>query len=566
MINPLILKFMSSFLNGDASAGTGSSATGDSGKDFLSDMQNALRTSLKKISPATHGSMKTNAVSNENGYKYFLESFKKELLAQGKPLSQIFLKVSDFPLVKEFLLQSGFSSEKVDGFLKDLKSNSPDGKINLSYFFQKASELKSPADKKPQDKIISSAAIPYIESILRDFQFTPKETDSAISAARVQGGGLNLKQFLNKLREFGSGKPLADNYGVDNHLCQKITSKMEMIGISVKNKEKIQHISPQDFISSLEQSFQNGDKNDKESSDIKRTLNGLIKRITRKDQNISSASPIKISSNYDFTSSLNGEIKGRTHNNLFDKRSVPSFGKNNTNENKDISSFLNQKVDEVTGHGTLDVNTANVKERADIFLDLNKKMGSMNPTEKANDHIQAKIGQMDAPRNTASFNLSDTVGTAEYTDNSSRGYLQASLMEQVGKQISMSVLRGDRFVNLQLKPPELGTMKIKMDMKDHTLRLSMTAEHHSVKELLLNNIHQLKEALLQQGVKLDTFDVQIDYNFGQSLNGSKEGTNRGYGTKRDLDEKEYNSNMIAQGVSVVPTNMTLGNNLLHLVA
>ena len=139
-------------------------------------------------------------------------------------------------------------------------------------------------------------------------------------------------------------------------------------------------------------------------------------------------------------------------------------------------------------------------------------------------------------------------------------------MEQVGKQISRSILRGDRVVSLQLKPPDLGTLKIRMDMKDNTLRLAMTAEHHSVKELLLNNIHQLKEALLQQGVKLDKVDVQIDYNFGQSLNGSKDGTNRGSGTRRDLDEKQIHSNVLAQGTSAVPMNMPSENNLLHLVA
>ncbi|MGA8178920.1 MAG: hypothetical protein WB792_02595, partial [Desulfobacterales bacterium] len=225
MINPVILKFMSSLLNGDSTASANSSTSGDGGQHFLSEMQNALHASSNKSSPATREAMKANTASNETGYQSYLESFKKELLSQGKPLSGVFLKESDFPLIKKFLLQCGFSSEKADKFLKDLKTDSPDGHINLSYFFQKASELVSSKDKAHQDKIIGSTAVPYIESILRDFQFTPKETDNVISLARVQGGGLDLNQFVNKLKEISSRKPFADNNGVDQNLCRKIIAK-----------------------------------------------------------------------------------------------------------------------------------------------------------------------------------------------------------------------------------------------------------------------------------------------------------------------------------------------------
>jgi len=566
MINPVILKFMSSLLNGDSTAGANLSTSGDGGQHFLSEMQNALHASSNKSSPMTNESMKANTASNEKGYKYYLESFKKELLAQGKPLSDVFLKESDFPMVKKFLLQCGFSNKKADGFLKDLKTDSPDGKINLSYFFQKASELESSKDKANQDKIIASTAIPYIESILRDFQFTPKEVDNVISLARIQGGGLDLNKFVNKLKEIGSRKPLADNNGVDQNLCQKIITKMEMIGIPLKNKENIEKISPEDFIDSLEKTVKNADKSDKSSSEIKKTLDGLAKSVTRTDRNGSSASPVKISSNYDFINSLMEEKADKNRNPLFDKKQISSSEKNNTNINTAMSSFLKQKGDKVTHHGQLDVNTSNLKEKGNVISDLNKKVGLMNPVERDNDPIQAKTGQMDAPRNTASLSFADTIGTVEYNDNGSGAYLQTSLIDQVGKQLSRSILRGDRIVTLELKPPELGTVKIKLDMKDHTLRLGMIAEHHSVKELLLNNIHQLKEALLQQGVKLDKVDVQIDYNFGQSLNGSKEGTNSGPGSRRDFNEKRFSSDTLVQGTSVLPMNVTIKNNLLDLVA
>jgi flagellar hook-length control protein FliK len=566
MINPMLLNLVSSLLNGGESGSADSVTSGNGDRNFLFDMQNALHASSKKSSHVAHEPMKTDTVSNEKGYKYYLESFKKELLAQGKPLNEIFLKESDIPLVKKFLLQCGFLNEKIDGFLKDLKANSPGGQINLSHFFQMASELKSPEEKAYQDKIIASSAIPYIESILRDFQFTPKDMDNVFRAAKVEGGGLDLKKFVTKLKEINTQNPVADKKVNDQNLNQQIIAKMETIGIHLQNKEKIEQISLKDFAASLEQTAKSSNKNDKQSFEIKRTLDGLLKSVTPSDQNVSYTSSIKISQKYNFTNSLIEEKTDKNSNHLFDKKKISSSEKNKADGNEAISSFLKGKNDKVAHRGQLDVNTLNLKERSNIFSELNKKMGSMSPAERDNYRVQTETGQITAPRNTASFNLADAVGTVEYQDNGSRGYLQASLMDQVGKQISKSILRGDRIVRLQLKPPELGTVKIKMDIKDHTLKLGLITEHHSVKELLLNNIHQLKEALLHQGVKLEKVDVQIDYNFSQTMNGSKEGTNSGPGLRRDLNEKQFNSNMLVEGTSAAPMNMISKNNLLDLVA
>ncbi|MEJ2657229.1 MAG: flagellar hook-length control protein FliK [Desulfobacterales bacterium] len=529
-------------------------------------MQNALHASLKKSYHINHDPKKTDATSNEKGYKYYLETFKKALLAQGRPLNEIFLREGDLPMVKKFLLQCGFSLEKVEGFLKDLKADSPDGQINLSYFFQKASELNSPKEQVDQDRIIASSATPYIESILRDFQFTPKDLDSVFTAARVEGGGVDLKKLLAKLKEISTQKPLVDKGIDDQNICQKIIAKMEMIGIHMQNKEKIEQISLKDFLASLEQTAYGENKNDQLSAEIKSTLDGILKRVALSEQNVSSTSSVKISSNYNFTNSLIKERTDKNGNHLFGEKMTSSSEKNKMSGNEAISSFLKQKDDKIVNHGPFNTSTSNHKQKTDIFSGLNKKMGSMNLLERESYRVQTETGQMDGPKNTSSINFADTAKTVERGGNGSRSSLQASLIDQVGKQISRSILRGDRIVRLQLKPPELGTVKLKIDMRDDTLKLGMITEHHSVKELLLNNIHELKQALLHQGVKLEKFDVQINYNFGQTLNGSKEGTNNGHGTGKDLNEKQLNLDTLSEETSVVPVNIISKNSLLDLVA
>ena len=94
----------------------------------------------------------------------------------------------------------------------------------------------------------------------------------------------------------------------------------------------------------------------------------------------------------------------------------------------------------------------------------------------------------------------------------------------------------------------------------------MIAEHHSVKELLLNNVHELKEALVQHGVKLEKVDVEINYNFGQSLNASKEETDNGHRWRQDVDGEKFHSDNHTEGPHERHRNIMSGSNLVDLVA
>jgi flagellar hook-length control protein FliK len=171
---------------------------------------------------------------------------------------------------------------------------------------------------------------------------------------------------------------------------------------------------------------------------------------------------------------------------------------------------------------------------------LTLKMGG-----KEEGHIiKSETGKMDIPHNIGSSTSSDIINNVKQQPVSARDLLPAYLVNQVGKQISRSILRGERVIRFQLKPPDLGTVKLEMNIKDNILKLGMIAENSLVKELLLSNVHELKQALVEQGVKLDKLDVQINYNFGQSLADSKESTkqnqrwNKGMNSIPFIEESE----------------------------
>jgi flagellar hook-length control protein FliK len=167
---------------------------------------------------------------------------------------------------------------------------------------------------------------------------------------------------------------------------------------------------------------------------------------------------------------------------------------------------------------------------------------------------------MDIAQDINSPNFSETIDTVKQGLRPVRDFFPAYLIDQVGKQISRSILRGEKVIRLQLKPPELGVLKVEMDIKGNILKLGMIAENSSIKELLLSNVHELREALVEQGVKLDRLDIQINYNSGQSLANSKEGQGKELdgGTFVAEDDKE----------DPIPgaRNMATGDHLLDLVA
>ena len=91
-------------------------------------------------------------------------------------------------------------------------------------------------------------------------------------------------------------------------------------------------------------------------------------------------------------------------------------------------------------------------------------------------------------------------------------------------------------LRLHLKPPELGALRVEIDIKDGVLKLDMMAENQSAKDLLLSNVPELKDALIEQGIKLEKLDVQIHYGFNQTLANSKEWSRQGKPSNRKTEE------------------------------
>jgi len=364
---------------------------------------------------------------------------------------------------------------------------------------------------------------------------TPKELDNVISAAKVEGGGLDLKRFAIKLK--GVSNKISDKvYEIkDYDKAKQISNKMEMIGLNLPDKAKAGRISIKDFITSLEQVTKRSGKENSPPPELKSTMDRLLERAI-----------------------ISGE-----------KQKFVSFSQADANlklHDHVVKGKINDRDKSLDNESLLPNLNENHAKKVELFSNLSGGKGFQNKPGKEGHGVKAEIRIMETSQQNTVSNFAETINAVEANDKAFRGSLPAYLVDQIGKQISKSILRGDRIVRLQLKPPDLGRVKIKIDIQDNVLKLGIIAEHSSVKELLLSNIHELRGALVSQGIKLENIDIQINYGFNQSLADSKEWMNKGKKWNQDSRGGSFMSKNNTEGLQSVPPGMLTENSLVDLVA
>ena len=104
----------------------------------------------------------------------------------------------------------------------------------------------------------------------------------------------------------------------------------------------------------------------------------------------------------------------------------------------------------------------------------------------------------------------------------------------LGARIVTMVADEVQNARIQLDPPELGSLEIKLQVSQDQATVQVQAQHAHVREVLESNAHRLRDALAGQGITLDSFDVSeqgssgagagqsdADGNGGESLAGDE---------------------------------------------
>ncbi len=516
-------------------------------------------------------------------YSAGLEALRSGLLAKGKPFDQVYLKREDLPLIQNLMTQLGYTPDKIDQCLQDLLTSSRGGDLKLSQLFQQLDKLGPPNVKQTDTLVLTASAVPYLESILNEFHLSPTEIRKVLNSSRTFEGDLDFKAVVQALDKVGSHRSPRFSGIVDLEQSQTVTRDLQRMGIQVPSAKQTGRLHIEDFVTALKrmantlsnaaqhvktnepleitpevlrnlsipmpQTGGRGPANPTKDTlgthshkvpgamkaiptEAQTTINQILEHVVVDGQKSDSLTSILTDSKIKFTDPVAKQLQA--------EQMPAKQAQLNPQGTHDPQSVLNGETQKF---GTPD--HANTPK---LVPDSSQQVPLQEVTEPDLLHTKPKLKSIDQQPEGIEPKRFEAILTSSQKNQRPAASLPNYLVDQLGRQISRAINRGDGIIRFQLKPPELGFIKLEMQLTDSQLNLSVAAENSSVKEILLTHMHELREALMGQGIKIDKLDVHINDGFNQSLanfqegpskeKGSQDGTNSGNSVASNDDTPE----------------------------
>lgn len=140
----------------------------------------------------------------------------------------------------------------------------------------------------------------------------------------------------------------------------------------------------------------------------------------------------------------------------------------------------------------------------DKELNLNKKENEsqLNFQQTLKAESMDKMGRVDGPKN---------------VEKARRADLGREIISQIGEKVSGFIGKNQSQIIIQLRPEELGNVKIMLEMKNDVIKGRIVVENNEVKDILQENINQVKSVLQDSGIQLGELEVSTQQGSGQSF-------------------------------------------------
>jgi flagellar hook-length control protein FliK len=496
------------FLSLKTGNGNSSSSTHSFGELFTNQLQKGKQNKSLSVSSVFNGLKMTTG--NE-----FLESMKQYIQATGLKLDQISAGQDSLAVLKKILLYKGFDRDEVNSLFDQLQTTVNGKQIKLSDLYAKLRELNGNKEEEELSLLFPSSSLPFFKTLLPLLGLDEQTMESSLSYAKTQGGNINLERLVSFLKGLGT---IHTDTGEPKQLPDNVTQILKSMGIPVVT-DKETKISLSQFVSRLEiMLYENASKGTSETH-FKNDLIGFLKNLnvnhvfsdnhllTENLTRLKSTNPLEASKyKTDHKSSLfsrNEAAKSPAINNEHaTEKPYDSLNHENPFQGKNLSSLLDD---------TADQNKENLL-KSSIQEQFEKTMDNENGQQEIDAALE--VGFLGSDKK-------ETHSVANSTATSEKS-LPAYVMNQVSKQILRSFQDGLNEIRLQLKPPHLGRIQLHLKNENDGLKVSILAENNTTQKLLKTHTSELKAALLEHGIRLEKIDVQVSFNFDQSMSQAKQ--------------------------------------------
>ncbi len=531
-----------------------------------------------------------NEIKNAKGND-FINSLKAYFFLSGNKTEGISLNGQSLKDFEKLLLKAGFDKSKIDDLIKKLQLKSKDGKVNLADLFKGLSKFKkvdfknAKKDKHDDSSLLAISALPFLESIMSSLGIPKDLSGKIIADAKEEGKGINLDTLIDGLQKLSKQSFLSGmNFKIDsdNKNFTEILKQMSFPKTQSDTAEDMtgkNQFALKDFLAGLEQMRKNHGVKSKLNTEFNTErgtehnsieystsgnqddlldtfLTGLAKENNGSKKfmiNEDKAKEEALSS-----LKLQGFSKGKESFfplQMDQKLNANQFISNGTDNDPELAKLLDKVADLLNAdpidHHSLDVS----KKNQGIMFGKTDKPSFI----KVLDSENASVG---------AFRESGLAGK-KFTSSGprlSRTTLPSYVTNQVVRSLVRSVYRGDNELRLQLKPPELGRLVMKIDNLGDSLKVSIVTENHAAKDIIASHENSLKAALAGNGISIETFDVSMGGNFSQSMadTGNNSGAGTGSGHKRQSESTMDISDEIMN--NKINNDNFFNDGVLHFVA
>jgi flagellar hook-length control protein FliK len=130
---------------------------------------------------------------------------------------------------------------------------------------------------------------------------------------------------------------------------------------------------------------------------------------------------------------------------------------------------------------------------------------------------------------------------------------------EIVQQTRVLIQNGGGQARIQLHPPQLGELGVKLVVTEHSVQLGFTAERAALAELLARHLPELRQAMDAQGLQIDRFSVDVRHRDGEG--GAFPSADRSFerdqwGAPRRQPSGDFGDFSLSNGSFVRATRMT----------
>ena len=332
--------------------------------------------------------------------------------------------------------------------------------------------------------------------------------------------------------------------------------KFNQQGISIKDQEKLVYVQKQEL----------GAKDQKGSS-LRDQISSFVKKVKKNNHpnkiyNLAKVSNIENNQPNNSSSHFDTKIINNAMINFQDNQIIEKLQKNKINETKNKE---NNKLNNLSSHFDAKVSNnpiINLQDNQIIEKLQKNKINEKKDKENANFSTQ-QINHSNNSTNNYAQN-----GSASFSNNGYNSVLEHFLdnldLTQKGwssklvSKIQNSLADGGGEIEFNLKPKNLGMLKVSVKLKEGIGSVKIIAENSFVTTALNQNENYLQKLFNDQGINLEFLAKNENQNFGsnnqsnQNSNNEKENQN-GTAEKKveTLDEMEIEDNSSRHIINVI---------------